>query len=92
MKYESTRGSKNYQTSTKAIIRGIAEDKGLYVPADIPSLPLSIEEMKGMTYQQIAKEVLHSFLKHTWLLILYGLRNCHPVIDWIFILIKKLSR
>ena len=61
MKYESTRGSKNYQTSTKAIIRGIAEDKGLYVPADIPSLPLSIEEMKGMTYQQIAKEVLHSY-------------------------------
>ena len=61
MKYESTRGSKNYQTSTKAIIRGIAEDKGLYVPADIPKLPLSIEEMKGMTYQQIAKEVLHSY-------------------------------
>ena len=61
MKYESTRGSKNYQTSTQAIIRGIAEDKGLYVPAAIPALPLSIEEMKGMTYQQIAKQVLHAF-------------------------------
>lgn len=32
MKYESTRGSKNLQGSTAAIIRGIAEDKGLYVP------------------------------------------------------------
>lgn len=61
MRYESTRGSKNYQTSTKAIIRGIAEDKGLYVPTEIPVLPLSIEEMKGMTYQQIAKEVLHAY-------------------------------
>ena len=61
MRYESTRGSKNYQTSTKAIIRGIAEDKGLYVPTEIPKLPLTIEEMKGMTYQQIAKEVMHAF-------------------------------
>lgn len=61
MRYESTRGSKNYQTSTKAIIRGIAEDKGLYVPAEIPKLPFTIEEMKGMTYQQIAKEVMHAF-------------------------------
>lgn len=61
MKYESTRGSKNYQTSTKAIIRGIAEDKGLYVPTEIPTLPLSIDEMQGMTYQQIAKEVLHTY-------------------------------
>ena len=61
MNYESTRGSKNYQTSTKAIIRGIAEDKGLYVPTEIPALPLTIEEMKGMTYQQIAKLVLHAY-------------------------------
>lgn len=61
MKYESTRGSKNYQTSTKAIIRGIAEDKGLYVPTEIPTLLLSIDEMQGMTYQQIAKEVLHTY-------------------------------
>lgn len=61
MKYESTRGSKNYQSSTKAIIRGIAEDKGLYVPVSIPELPLTIDEMKGMTYQQIAYEVIHAY-------------------------------
>lgn len=61
MKYESTRGSKDYQSSTKAIIRGIAEDKGLYVPAEIPALPLTIEEMKGMTYQQIAYEIIHAY-------------------------------
>lgn len=61
MRYESTRGSKIFQSSTKAIIRGIAEDKGLYVPEEIPALPLSIEEMKGMTYQQIAYKVLHTY-------------------------------
>ncbi len=61
MKYESTRGSKNLQSSTTAIIRGIAEDKGLYVPASIPRLPLTIDKMKGMTYQQIAYQVLHTY-------------------------------
>lgn len=61
MKYESTRGSKAFQRSTSAIIRGIAEDKGLYVPAEIPALPLATGDMCGMTYQQIAYEVMHAF-------------------------------
>lgn len=61
MKYESTRGSKEYKSSTEAIIRGMAEDKGLYVPVEIPALPLKIEEMKGKTYQQIAFEILHAY-------------------------------
>lgn len=61
MKYESTRGSKELKTSTAAIIRGIAEDKGLYVPSVIPKLPLKAEEMKGMTYQQIAFQVIGAY-------------------------------
>ena len=40
MNYESTRGSKQKQSSTQAIIRGMAEDRGLYVPESIPALPL----------------------------------------------------
>ena len=61
MKYESTRGSSDYKSSTEAIIRGLAEDKGLYVPETIPELPVDIEEMKGMTYQQIAYEIIHAY-------------------------------
>ncbi len=49
MRYESTRGSREYKSSTEAIIRGIAEDRGLYVPVEIPALPLKIEEMRGKT-------------------------------------------
>ena len=30
--YESTRGSKKYKTAAQAVIQGIAEDRGLYVP------------------------------------------------------------
>ena len=61
MKYESTRGSREFKSSTAAIIRGIAEDRGLYVPAAIPPLPLKIDEMKGMTYQQIAYHVIGAY-------------------------------
>ena len=61
MKYESTRGSRHFKSSTEAIIRGIAEDKGLYVPAVIPKLPLTVNEMKGMTYQQIAFQVIRAY-------------------------------
>ncbi len=61
MNYESTRGSNQRRSSTQAIICGIAEDKGLYVPEKIPMLPLQPEEMKGMDYRQIAFEIIHAF-------------------------------
>ena len=45
--YQSTRGSRYIKTSAQAIIQGIAEDKGLYVPNEIPKLPFEIEDMIG---------------------------------------------
>ena len=61
MKYESTRGSKVYRTSAQAIIHGLAEDKGLYVPMQIPKLDCNLEDLVGSTYQDIAQKVLASF-------------------------------
>ena len=45
MLYESTRGSLHKRTGAQAVIRGIAEDKGLYVPEQIPALPFAPEAM-----------------------------------------------
>ena len=59
--YESTRGSKNYKTAAQAVIQGIAEDKGLYVPHEIPPLPMAIEDMVGMPYKQVAHEIIRTF-------------------------------
>lgn len=61
MKYKSTRGSNDTKNAAQAVIQGISQDKGLFVPERIPSLPFAMEDMKGMTYQQIAFEVIHSF-------------------------------
>ncbi|MBQ1825384.1 MAG: threonine synthase, partial [Firmicutes bacterium] len=61
MLYESTRGSLNKLTGAQAVIRGIAEDKGLYVPEDMPELPFRPEDMVDKTYREIALEVLITF-------------------------------
>ena len=52
--YQSTRGIRNYKTAAQAVIQGIAEDKGLYVPDQVPALPLKIEDMAGKPYKEIA--------------------------------------
>lgn len=59
--FRSTRGSERTLRGAQAVIQGIAEDKGLYVPAQFPKLPCSIEELTGKTYQEIAKIVIGAF-------------------------------
>ena len=54
IQYQSTRGSKNIKTAAQAVIQGIAEDKGLYVPDQIPALPKKIEELVGKPYKEVA--------------------------------------
>lgn len=60
-KFKSTRGSKVELTGAQAIIKGLAEDKGLFVPVEIPKLDVKPEELKGKTYQEIAKKIIGSF-------------------------------
>lgn len=61
--YQSTRGSKYIKTSAQAIIQGIAEDRGLYVPNEIPKLPFSFDEMAGKPYKEVAFRVMKCFLE-----------------------------
>ena len=61
--YVSTRDvNKNTITASQAILKGLADDGGLFVPTSIPKLDKSLEELSKMTYQQVAYEVLKLFL------------------------------
>ncbi|MBQ3123757.1 MAG: threonine synthase [Firmicutes bacterium] len=60
-KYESTRGSEKKLTAAGAVIAGIAEDKGLYVPEVIPALPFDLNDMAGITYKEAAFKVIKAF-------------------------------
>ena len=63
--YKSTRDAEKTVTASQAILKGLADDGGLFVPVSIPKLPVSLGELKEMTYQEIAytvmKEVLTDF-------------------------------
>ena len=61
MKYQSTRGSRNTKTAAQAVIQGIAEDKGLYVPEQIPAFPGKIEDMVGKPYKEVAFKIIKAF-------------------------------
>ena len=60
--YASTRDANEKVTASQAILKGLANDGGLFVPTEIPSLDVSIEELSKMTYQETAYVVLKKFL------------------------------
>jgi threonine synthase len=63
MKYISTRGSSSPLTSKKAIIKGIADDSGLYVPSAFPFLGFDpFGQLKQSSYALQAVSILQPFL------------------------------
>ena len=59
--YRSTRSRGEAVRASQAILRGLADDGGLYVPESVPRLDHSLEELSQMTYQEIAYEVMKLF-------------------------------
>ena len=60
--YKSTRNSEKTVTASEAILKGLADDGGLFVPESIPKLDVTLDELKGMSYQETAYEVMKKFL------------------------------
>lgn len=60
--FSSTRNPNESVTASKAILKGLAEDGGLFVPNEIPKLDTSIEELAKMSYQETAYVVMKQFL------------------------------
>ncbi|MBQ2406146.1 MAG: threonine synthase [Lachnospiraceae bacterium] len=59
--YRSTRSKSEPVKASEAILRGLAEDGGLYVPESVPRLDKTLEELSQMTYQETAYEVMKLF-------------------------------
>lgn len=60
--YQSTRGGESCLPASLAILKGLAEDGGLYMPSAIPKLEIPLEQLAGMSYQETAYEVMRLFL------------------------------
>ena len=62
MKYYSTNKKAPIATLEKAVVKGLAEDKGLYMPERIKPLPQSFfDNIEKMTFQEIAYQVADCF-------------------------------
>lgn len=61
MIYKSTRGAKNAVTPSAAIVRGIAEDGGLYVPESIPKIDFDADVLATLSYKDLAYLVMSKF-------------------------------
>ena len=60
--YKSTRGKEETVTASMAILKGLSEDGGLFVPTEIPKLDVPMDELAKMSYQETAYEVMKCFL------------------------------
>ena len=61
--YKSTRGNNETVPASAAILKGLSEDGGLFVPTQIPALDTDIETLSGMTYQEVAYTVMSRYLR-----------------------------
>ena len=62
MNYYSTNGKAPVADLHKAVVKGLAEDRGLYMPEQIKKLPKAFfDNIQDMTFQQLAYNVASAF-------------------------------
>lgn len=60
--YKSTRNNNETATASQAILKGLAENGGLFVPDAIPALDVDLNDLAKMSYQEVAYEVMSRML------------------------------
>lgn len=61
LQYRSTRNNEVTVTASEAILKGLADDGGLFVPVSMPKLSVSLDQLKSMNYQETAYAVMKEF-------------------------------
>ena len=54
VRYKSTRNADVLVTASEAVLQGLADDGGLFVPEFIPKLEVPLKTLAGKSYQEIA--------------------------------------
>lgn len=62
LKYIGTRNKDITATASQAVLKGICEDGGLFVPEHIPTLDKSLEDLSKMNYQELAYEIMKLYM------------------------------
>ena len=59
--YKSTRNSSIRVSASQAILKGLSDEGGLFIPERIPTLDMPMEKIADMTYAETAYEVMSRF-------------------------------
>ena len=62
LQYVSTRDASEVVSASQAILKGLANGGGLFVPTSIPKLDVSLQDLSKMSYQEVAYEILKLYL------------------------------
>ncbi len=60
--YNSTRGGECGLTASQAILKGLADDGGLFMPSVIPAFDVPLESLVDMDYRQLAYEIMKLYI------------------------------
>lgn len=61
IQYKSTRDDSKLFSASYAIVKGLAEDGGLFMPDQFPSLEMNLDDLAKLDYKGIAYEVMKLF-------------------------------
>jgi Threonine synthase N terminus len=62
--YSSTRGGQSKLDFRTVVMQGLAHDRGLFVPDEIPEVSADeLEQWRSLNYADLAVEVIHKFVK-----------------------------
>lgn len=62
MFYTSTRDDSIKLTASQAVLKGLSDDGGLFIPSEFPKLSVSLDELADMDYRETAYTVMKGFL------------------------------
>jgi len=61
MLYKSTRSNDGLVTSSEAILKGLSDDGGLFVPTNIPKIDEGMENLINMDYKELALYIMKKY-------------------------------
>ncbi len=61
--YTSTRRKLENVTATQAILKGLSDEGGLFIPTEIPSIDFKLEEVLAWDYKELAYRVIKLFFE-----------------------------
>ena len=62
MYYSSTRDSSIRLSASQAVLKGLSDDGGLFVPSEFPKLSVGLDELAKLDYKETAFTVMKGFL------------------------------